>query len=38
MSQERKSQLQKVLGLLGDRCKKVIMLGYEGYNSEEIKQ
>ncbi|WP_421947498.1 RNA polymerase sigma factor [Phaeodactylibacter xiamenensis] len=38
MSRERKSQLQKVLALLGDRCKKVIMMGYEGYNSEEIKQ
>lgn len=38
MGQERKNQLQKVLELLGDRCKKVILLGYEGYSSEEIKQ
>lgn len=38
ITQERKSQLREVLGLLGERCRKAILLGYQGYSSEEIKE
>jgi RNA polymerase sigma factor (sigma-70 family) len=38
MTKERKEQLLQVLGLLGERCKQVILLGYEGYSSAEIHQ
>lgn len=38
ISQERKTQLREILGLLGDKCKKVILLGYQGYSGQEIKE
>ncbi|MCB0554904.1 MAG: sigma-70 family RNA polymerase sigma factor [Phaeodactylibacter sp.] len=38
ISKERKSQLREILGLLGDRCRKAILMGYQGYSSEEIKK
>lgn len=37
IAKERKTQMREILGLLGDKCKKVILLGYQGYSGEEIK-
>ncbi len=36
MTKERKVQLQEVLKLLGERCKNVILLGFQGFSGNEI--
>lgn len=35
-SKERKSMLREILSLLGERCKDVILMGAQGYSSQEI--
>jgi RNA polymerase sigma-70 factor (ECF subfamily) len=37
-SRERKSHLRKVLNLLGQQCKEVVMLKYEGFSDKEITE
>lgn len=37
LSKERRSQLRELLGLLGGRCREVILLGFQNYSGEEIK-
>lgn len=38
LSKEWNEQLQEILGLLGERCQKAILMKYQGYSSEEIKE
>ncbi|MCO6490749.1 MAG: sigma-70 family RNA polymerase sigma factor [Phaeodactylibacter sp.] len=37
LSKERKSRLKALLSLLGIRCREVILLGFQNYSGEEIK-
>ena len=38
ISKERKLTLRKIIALLGERCKQVILLKNEGYGDDEIKE
>lgn len=38
LAKERDEKLREILGLLGERCKKIILMKYQGYSGEEIKE
>ena len=38
ISKERSNTLKKIIGLLGERCQKVIMMGHQGYSGEELSK